>query len=29
MAIIGTILIFGVIYFGLQILFDIFFGGKK
>lgn len=28
MAIIGMILIFGVIYVGLQILFDIFFGGK-
>ena len=29
MAIIGAILIFGVIYLGSQILFDIFFGGKK
>ena len=29
MAIIGAVLIFGVIYVGLQILFDIFFGGKK
>lgn len=29
MAIIGVILIFGIIYFGSQILFDIFFGGKK
>lgn len=28
MAIIGAILIFGVIYVGSQILFDIFFGGK-
>ena len=29
MAIIGAVLIFGVIYVGVQILFDIFFGGKK
>lgn len=29
MAIIGVLLIFGVIYFGSGILFDIFFGGKK
>ena len=29
MEIIGAVLIFGVIYVGLQILFDIFFGGKK
>jgi len=29
MAIIGMALIFGVIYVGSQILFDIFFGGKK
>lgn len=29
MAIIGAILIFGIIYFGSEILFDIFFGGKK
>lgn len=29
MAIVGVLLIFGVIYIGSQILFDIFFGGKK
>ena len=29
MAIIGIALIFGIIYVGSQILFDIFFGGKK
>ncbi len=29
MAIIGVALIFGIIYVGSQILFDIFFGGKK
>ena len=29
MAIIGAVLIFGVIYVGVQILFGIFFGGKK
>lgn len=29
MAIVGVLLIFGVIYFGSGILLDIFFGGKK
>lgn len=29
MAIIGIVLFFGIIYVGSQILFDIFFGGKK
>ena len=29
MAIIGILLLFGVIYVGSQILFDIFFGGKR
>lgn len=29
MAIIGMLLLSGIIYIGAQILFDIFFGGKK
>lgn len=29
MAIIGILLLSGIIYIGAQILFDIFFGGKK